>query len=75
MACNMANEPETAIRPTDLAEKLGISIPYASQLLSGARVPSLALALEMYAKSGQKFGPLKDKSEEQIETLRQALAA
>lgn len=66
---------ETPIRPTDLAEKLGISVPYASQLLSGARVPSLTLAIEYFEKSGVRLGPLVSKSDEQIETLRQALAA
>jgi transcriptional regulator with XRE-family HTH domain len=69
-------ETETPpIRPTDLAEKLGISVPYASQLLSGARPPSLPLALDYFAKSGVKLGPLVSKTDEQIEILRQALAA
>jgi transcriptional regulator with XRE-family HTH domain len=62
-----------AIRPTDLAEKLQISTPYASQLLSGARVPKLELALDMFKRSGVKLGPLKGKSDEEIETLRKAL--
>jgi transcriptional regulator with XRE-family HTH domain len=72
----MSNEAQPeSVRPTDLAEKLGVSVPYASQLLSGARVPKLELALDMYDRSGVKLGPLKDKTDEQIATLRSALAA
>lgn len=70
-------EPQApdSVRPTDLAQKLDISIPYASQLLTGARVPSLQLAVDMFDRSGVRIGPLKGKTDEQISTLREALAA
>jgi transcriptional regulator with XRE-family HTH domain len=69
------NDTPERIRPTDLAEKLEVSVAYASQLLSGARVPSLALAIDMFDRAGVKFGPIKGKTDDQIELLRQALAA
>lgn len=71
----MSKDTPDKIRTKDLAEKLGISRPYASQLLTGARVPSLPLALEMYDKAGVQFGPLEGKSTKQIALLREALAA
>ena len=74
-AKRMATETPSSVRPRDLAAQLGISEPYASQLLTGARVPSLSRAIELYDLCGLKFGPIKDKSDEQITTLREALAA
>jgi transcriptional regulator with XRE-family HTH domain len=72
----MENEnDDKPIRPTDLAGKLDISVAYASQLLSGARVPSLALSIDIFDRAGIKLGPIKEKSDEQIATLREALAA
>lgn len=65
--------PET-VRPTDLAEKLGCSVAYASQLLSGARVPSIPRALEIFDKAGVKIGPLKDATDEEIATARKLAA-
>lgn len=63
-----------AMRPTDLAAKLEISVPYASQLLSGARVPSISLALGIFDKSGLKLGPLANATDEEIEMLRRLAA-
>lgn len=65
----MENTPRP-IRPTDLAAKLEISVAYASQLLSGARVPSLALALKIYDAADVKVGPLKDTTPAQIKAAR-----
>lgn len=72
-ATNDSSEPK--MRPTDLAEKLDCSLAYASQLLSGARVPSLELAISIFDKSGVKLGKIADKSDEEIAVLREALAA
>lgn len=58
------------VRPTDLAIQLECSVPYASQLLSGERIPSISTALKHFDKSGHKFGPLKNASDDEIETLR-----
>ncbi len=68
------DENGTPIRPTDLAEKLEISVAYASQLLTGARKPSLALALQFFDKGGVRLGPLAEASEEDIATLRKLAA-
>jgi hypothetical protein len=48
---------------------LGISKPYASQIATGARDPSLALAIRIYRELGLKFGPLKGASKSEITTL------
>ena len=62
-------------RPTDLAKQLEVSVPYASQLLSGTRVPSMQLAVRILDKTGLKLGPLKDATPAQIRTVRQMVAA
>lgn len=62
------------MRPTDLAGKLGVSVAYASQLLSGARKPSLELAIRLFDKAGVQLGPLVGATDEEIETLRKLAA-
>jgi transcriptional regulator with XRE-family HTH domain len=69
----MQDEPD-AIRPTDLAAKLNVSVAYASQLLSGTRIPSLELALRMLDISGVRLGPLVGATDEEIATLRKLAA-
>lgn len=69
----MQDKPET-IRPTDLAGKLNVSVAYASQLLSGARKPSLELALRFFDLAEVKLGPLVDATDEEISTLRRLAA-
>ncbi len=68
------DEKPATIRPTDLASDLDVSVAYASQLLSGARTPSLELALRFFDKAGVKLGPLVDASETDIATLRRLAA-
>lgn len=68
------DDTDRAIRPTDLAEKLGISVAYASQLLSGARKPSLELALSFFDKAGVRIGPLEGATDDEIATLRRLAA-
>lgn len=55
--------------PTAFAATAGISVPYASQLLSGARVPSRPLAISIFQRTGRKFGPIAQLSDEDIATL------
>jgi transcriptional regulator with XRE-family HTH domain len=69
----MQDKPDS-IRPTDLAGKLNISVAYASQLLSGARKPSLELALRFFDLAGVKLGPLVGATDEEIATLRKLAA-
>lgn len=59
--------------PTDLSAKAGISVPYASQLLSDKpemrRDPPLEMACHIYRKAGLKLGPLAKLSDEEAGTL------
>lgn len=51
-----------------------MSGPYASQLASGKRRPPLDLAVRIYERTGAKLGPLENRTDAEIETLRQANA-
>jgi transcriptional regulator with XRE-family HTH domain len=56
-------------KPSQLSEAVGISVPYASQILKGRRVPPQAMALRIYRATGWKTGPIADATEEDIEVL------
>ena len=56
-------------KPTDLANEAGISVPYASELLSGKRTPSTRLAIDIFKKTGLRFGALVGASEQEIGAL------
>lgn len=43
---------------TTFAQKAGVSVSYASQLVGGSRTPTLEKAIEIYARTGRKFGLL-----------------
>jgi transcriptional regulator with XRE-family HTH domain len=62
-----------ALTPTKLSRAVGISVPYASQILKGegdgARTPSLALAIRIYRATGHKLGPVAGASDAEIDTL------
>lgn len=59
--------------PTDLSKAAGISVPYASQLLSTKddqrREPSQSLAIHIFRKTGLKFGPVAKLTDEEIDLL------
>ena len=59
--------------PTELSSAVGISVSYASMILSDRRQPSLSRALSIYDKTGLLFGPIKGKSPSEIEGARDAL--
>lgn len=64
------------ISPTELADRAGISVPYASQLLSGRRKTlSLEMAVKIYDATGLQFGLLAGMTPEEIEPLRRKVAA
>lgn len=63
------------ISPTKLSQDAGISLSFASMLLSRKRQPSLATALTIYDKTGLKLGLLEGQSEEVISSLRPKAAA
>lgn len=59
----------------ELAEKAGISLSYATQILDGSRKPSLDMALRIYDATGLQFGILEGRSKDTIEDLRPKAAA
>jgi hypothetical protein len=61
----MSDEP----KPTVFAAQAGISIPYASQILSGVRTPSRPLAISIFQRTGLKLGPIAQLSDDDIATL------
>ena len=63
---DMEKLPDT---PAALGRLLSISTPYASQILSGNRPWTRALALSVYRKTGERVGPLIDASDSEIEVL------
>lgn len=58
-----------------LLESGVVSKPYASQIASGARQPSLETAFAIYRATGLKFGKIKDATAKQIATMGQVLVA
>ena len=62
--------PKRKIRPTDLAKDLGCSVPYASQLITGKRPRTVATALRIEEKTGHKFGPIANATDEEVNLLR-----
>ncbi len=58
-----------AFTPTTLSNATGISVPYASQLLSGARTASHGLAVKIFRTTGLKLAPIDGLSEEEIAVL------
>ena len=60
--------------PTELAAKASISVPYASQLLTGQRKStSLRMALQIYDAAGLQFGPLVNLSPRDITAMRKLI--
>lgn len=65
-----AEPPKHPIRPTDLATALDCSVPYASQMLNGARQITVSRALLILDKTGHKLGPLAKATDDEIALLR-----
>lgn len=55
--------------PSKLAAEIGISVPYASQLLSGDRTPPVPMAIKVFRAIGVKLGPIANASDDEIATL------
>lgn len=68
-------ERKHPIRPTDLADKMGWSVPYASQILTNARPPSISTALAIFDRTGVKLGPIRDATDEEIAFARKIAVA
>ncbi|WP_141134035.1 helix-turn-helix domain-containing protein [Sphingopyxis indica] len=58
-------KPKTSV----LARDAGISPSYASEVLSGTRKPSRALAIRIFRKTGWRHPLLDGLTDEQIDTL------
>lgn len=64
----MANiEPD--LTPTNLAKAAGISVPYASQILSGVKTPTQATAIRIFRTTGMRFGAIVEATEDEIAVL------
>lgn len=51
---------------------IGVSASYASEIASGARMPSLALALRIYREMGEQVGKLQGMGRADIAVLERA---
>jgi hypothetical protein len=69
----MTEAPAT-MKPTQLAKLGGISVSYASMLLSGARVPDVELAVRLWRSAGIKLGPLATLPDADVESVARLLA-
>lgn len=58
-----------SLSPTVLSVKLGISVPYASQIISGKREPSRALAIHMFRTIGHRHPVIAGLSDSEIGML------
>jgi F420-0:gamma-glutamyl ligase-like protein len=56
-------------RPSELAKELAISVPYASQLLSGARKWPRLMAIKIFRERGVRVGELIDATDTEIDVL------
>lgn len=55
--------------PTALADVCGISLPYASQIISGARTPARPLAIHIFRVTGWRHPSIADLTDEQLDVL------
>lgn len=58
-----------SITPTALAEAAGISLSYASQIISGKRQPARSLAIHIFRKTGWRHSLLDGLSNDQLDVL------
>jgi len=62
---------DNPLAPSAFAASADISVPYASQILSGARTPSRPLAIHIFRKTGWKHSTIAELSDEQIALLEE----
>lgn len=63
------------LRPTDLSNAAGISVPYASQLLNNKRIASEEVAIKIFRATGVKLAPISELSDREIAILEKMRAA
>lgn len=61
--------PMDVITPTSLADATGISLPYASQIISGKRIPPRSLAIHIFRRTGWRASIIEALSDEDMATL------
>lgn len=61
--------------PTELARAAGISVPYASQILSGVKPLHCGLAIKIWDAFRVKLGPISEATDEEIAVLRRFAVA
>lgn len=57
------------LTPTKLSQAIGVSVPYASQLLSGERTPPVPTAIRIYRATHLKMGPIANATDDEIDVL------
>lgn len=55
--------------PTEFSKAMGISVPYASQILSAQRSPSKKLAVRIYRITGWRHETLANFADEDLNVL------
>lgn len=60
---------ETPSSPTALADAIGISVPYASQIIGGTRQPARPLAIHIFRRTGWRHDSIAGLTDEQIAML------
>lgn len=65
----MQSEAPETLTPSRLAEATGMSLPYASQVLSGKRPPKTPIAIRIWKATGHKLGPIANATDEEIAVL------
>ena len=68
MACELV---PMNIKPSnaDFADQAGISRSYACEIASGKRSPSMRMAIDIYRKTGRRFGPVAAMDDADIDVL------
>jgi hypothetical protein len=57
------------LTPTGLAKAIDVSVPFASQLLSGARKTNVPTAIRIFRATGHRLGPIAEATVEEIDVL------
>ena len=65
----MAEPLQVDFKPTELADAVRCSVPFASQVISGAKPLPRAMAIKIYRWKKIKLGPIANATDEQIKTL------
>jgi hypothetical protein len=65
----MAEPLIVEFKPSELAKEAGISVPFASQVISGIKPLPRSLAIRIFRWRGVKLGPIANATDEEIDVL------